>query len=56
MYEDQLENMLCQHVLPQFSSPHGHMRARVSRNLSIQFDFRNLFLLGRLMKIYRNLF
>ncbi|KAK6629508.1 hypothetical protein RUM43_003325 [Polyplax serrata] len=28
MYEDQLETMLCQHVLPQFSSPHGHMRAR----------------------------
>lgn len=28
IYKDQMERMLCQHVFPEFNSPHGHMRAR----------------------------
>lgn len=28
MYRDQMENMLTTYVLPEFASPHGHMRAR----------------------------
>ncbi|XP_067012437.2 importin-7 [Anabrus simplex] len=28
VYKDQMDNMLCQYVFPEFSSPHGHMRAR----------------------------
>ncbi|KAL0280330.1 UNVERIFIED_CONTAM: hypothetical protein PYX00_001656 [Menopon gallinae] len=28
LYKDQMENMLCQHVFPEYSSPRGHMRAR----------------------------
>lgn len=29
IYKEQMERMLCQHVFPEFASPHGHMRARV---------------------------
>lgn len=29
MYKDQVGSMLYQHVFPVFSSPHGHLRARV---------------------------
>lgn len=28
-YKNQLEEMLCKHVFPEFSNPKGHMRARV---------------------------
>lgn len=27
-YKDQMDKLICQYVFPEFSSPHGHMRAR----------------------------
>lgn len=29
-YKEQMDDMLCQYVFPEFASPRGHMRARVS--------------------------
>lgn len=29
-YKEQMDDMLCQYVFPEFTSPRGHMRARVS--------------------------
>ncbi|XP_031553148.1 importin-7-like [Actinia tenebrosa] len=42
-YKDQLENMLVQHVFPEFTSPHGFIRARACWMLHVfgEIDFKN---------------
>lgn len=39
MYKDQVGSMLYQHVFPVFSSPHGHLRARVCIRVFLKNDY-----------------
>lgn len=38
VYKEQMEKILVQYVFPEFNSPHGHMRARVSDIKNISCD------------------